>query len=163
MRLRLVFCFFAIALFVSISVVGASRDASRVSQRSSIKTRGAHERNAGGPAATRRRRLSSVVFSQSTSIHQVAPACANGSTIARAAAASSAGVLPSVTISKAPACGDRRSCTNSAMARISSGVGRGGKPLLDGICGMIPSWRSALATLLGRVHTATTQIGIPGR
>ena len=45
MRMRLVFCFFAIALFVSISVVGASRDASRVSQRSSIKTRGAHERN----------------------------------------------------------------------------------------------------------------------
>ena len=45
MRLRLVFCFLAIALFVSISVVGANRQASDVSGGSSIKTRGVHERN----------------------------------------------------------------------------------------------------------------------
>jgi hypothetical protein len=44
MRMRLVFCFFAIALFVSISVVGASRKPGGVSdERSTIKTRGVHE------------------------------------------------------------------------------------------------------------------------
>ncbi|HLF82664.1 MAG TPA: hypothetical protein VI837_00655, partial [Blastocatellia bacterium] len=45
MRMRLVFCFFAIALFVSISVVSASRLPSGVSGRLSAKAGSVHERN----------------------------------------------------------------------------------------------------------------------
>ncbi|HSE37874.1 MAG TPA: hypothetical protein VLG74_11265, partial [Blastocatellia bacterium] len=44
MRMRLVFCFFAIALFVSISVVGASRQMSGVNEKLTIKTAGVHDR-----------------------------------------------------------------------------------------------------------------------
>ena len=45
MRMRLMFCFFAIALFVSISVVGASRQTSGAGGSLSIKARGVHERS----------------------------------------------------------------------------------------------------------------------
>src|SRR5262245_10658686 len=45
MRLRLAFCFFALALFVSISVVDANRQTSDAAGGPSIKTRGPHERS----------------------------------------------------------------------------------------------------------------------
>ena len=45
MRMRLVVCFFAIALFVSISVVGASRQMSGVSEKLTTKTAGVHDRS----------------------------------------------------------------------------------------------------------------------
>ena len=95
------------------------------------------------------------------------PGCsglANCSTVARAAAGLSAGVLPSVTMSKWPApTWPALVAPSRRWLRISSGVGRPGKPSPPDICGMIPSWRNALATLLGRGHAATAQMGIPGR
>lgn len=45
MRMRLAFCFFAIALFVSISAVSASRLSSGVGGRLSVKTGGVHQRS----------------------------------------------------------------------------------------------------------------------
>lgn len=45
MRMRFVFCILAIAMFVSISVVGANRQTSPVGEGLSIKSRGVHEQN----------------------------------------------------------------------------------------------------------------------
>lgn len=53
MRMRLVFCFFAIALFVSISVVGASRQMRGVGEKLTIKAAGVHERSSVNSASYR--------------------------------------------------------------------------------------------------------------
>ena len=116
----------------------------------------------GGPASIRRR---SAVASadQSASIHHVARASAWSRAVSAAAAGSSAGVVPSTTMSNGPVRPSRARVPASQPTISVSTSGPAGPPSGPAAWTTTPSQRAARRIDRACGHAPTTQTGIRGR